>query len=73
MFVLNTSNYCIHREFIYNEEKFLVQFQRIEPGLCVFDASFNNILVAISFIDGRIRSTRREPLTCYILLANSIK
>jgi len=39
----------------------------------LFNATFNNIsvyIVAVNFIDGGNRSTRRKPLTCRMSLTN---
>jgi len=49
--------------------------ERIRVRGMVFNATFNNIsvnIVAVSFIGGGNRSTRRKPPTCRKLLTNFI-
>ena len=48
------------------------QYKDVLIRVMVFNALFINILVAVSFIGGENRSTRRKPLTCRKSLTNFI-
>ena len=61
-YFMNTAQYIVLLQKIFPFEK-LIMMPSQGLGVLVFNATFNNILVAVSFIGGGKQSTWRKSLT----------